>query len=105
MFGIRPFYTENGKLCLQFAPAIPEYLLDQNLSIRARFLGKTDVIYHVPRERAYYPGDYHIYKMQLTDREGNTCLVKGDRLEEADARRIREGRISGIEVWMAENKS
>lgn len=105
MFGICPFYTENGKLCLQFAPAIPEYLLDQDLSIRARFLGKTDVVYHVPCNRAYYPGDYHIYKIQLTDREGNTCLMKGDRLEDADARKVREGNITGIEVWMEASKS
>lgn len=105
MFGIRPFYTENGKLCLQFAPAIPEYLLDQNLSIRARFLGKTDVVYHVPCSRAYYPGDYHIYKMQLTDREGNTCLVKEDRMEDAYAVKVREGDITGIEVWMEASKS
>ncbi len=105
MFGIRPFYTENGKLCLQFAPAIPEYLLDQNLSIRARFLGKTDVVYHVPCSRAYYPGDYHIYKMQLTDREGNTCLVKEDRMEDAYAVKVREGDITGIEVWMEASRS
>lgn len=105
MFGACPFYTENGKLCLQFAPAIPEYLLDQDLSIRARFLGKTDVVYHVPCNRAYYPGDYHIYKIQLTDREGNTCLMKGDRLEDADARKVREGNITGIEVWMEASKS
>ena len=105
MFGVRPFFTEKEKLCLQFAPTIPEYLLDQNLSIRARFLGKTDVVYHVPRAGAYYPGDYRIYKMLLTDREGNTCLVKGDRLENVDARNVREGRITGIEVWMEEKEA
>ena len=104
MFGKNPFTVENGQLCLELAPAIPAYLLDDNLSIRARFLGHTDVVYHVPEKKNYYPGEYRIYKMQLTDRDGGTVCSKGNILEEQKALEVREGRIERIEVWLEEGK-
>ena len=104
MFGKNPFTVENGQLCLELAPAIPAYLLDDNLSIRARFLGHTDVVYHVPEKKNYYPGEYRIYKIQLTDRDGGTVCSKGNILEEQKALEIREGRIERIEVWLEEGK-
>ena len=100
MFGKNPFSEENGQMRLELTPAIPEYLLDQNLSIRVRFLGHTDVVYHVPERKAFYPGDYRVYRMELTDSEGRTDCIRGDRLEGQDALNVREGKIAEIEVWM-----
>ena len=105
MFGKNPFSVENGQLCLELTPVIPEYLMDDNLSIRAKFLGHTDVIYHVPEKKNFYPGEYRIYKMQLTDHEGNTICRKGNVLAEQKALEVREGRIERIEVWLEDSKA
>ncbi len=102
MFGACPFYVEDGELNLRPEPMIPAYLLDRNLSIRAKFLGHTDVVYHVPEQRDFYPGDYRICKMELTDSEGNVTCVRGDRLTGQDARNVREGKITVIQIWLEE---
>lgn len=105
MFGKNPFVVKNGKLCLEFLPVIPDYLLDDNLSIRARFLGHTDVIYHVPEKKNFYPGNYGIYKMQLTDHNGSTVCRKGNILEGQTAAEVRDGKVKQIEVWLEECKA
>ena len=102
MFGTNPFSVKNGELCLEFAPVIADYLLDDNLSIRAKFLGHTDVIYHVPEKKNFYPGNYRIYKMQLTDHEGSTVCRKGNTLEGQAAAEVRDGKVERIEVWLEE---
>ena len=102
MFGACPFSVEDGELNLRPEPMIPAYLLDQNLSIRAKFLGHTDVVYHVPKQGDFYPGDYRICKMEFTDSEGNEKCVRGDRLTGQDARDVREGKITGIQIWLEE---
>lgn len=105
MFGKNPFVVKNRKLCLEFLPVIPDYLLDDNLSIRARFLGHTDVIYHVPEKKNFYPGNYGIYKMQLTDHNGSTVCRKGNILEGQTAAEVRDGKVKQIEVWLEECKA
>lgn len=105
MFGKNPFVVKNGKLCLEFLPVIPDYLLDDNLSIRARFLGHTDVIYHVPEKKNFYPGNYGIYKIQLTDHDGSTVCRKGNILEGQTAAEVRDGKVKQIEVWLEECKA
>ena len=89
MFGICPFSVEERELTLRPEPMIPAYLLDDNLSVRARFLGHTDVVYHVPK--------------QLTDSEGNIKCVRGDCLTGQDARDVRDGKITGIQIWIEES--
>ena len=102
MFGTNPFSVKNGELCLELTPLIMDYLLDDNLSIRAKFLGHTDVIYHVPEKKNFYPGNYRIYKMQLTDHEGGTVCRKGNILEGQTAAEVRDGKVERIEVWLEE---
>ena len=103
MFGICPFSVEERELTLRPEPMIPAYLLDDNLSVRARFLGHTDVVYHVPKQGDFYPGDYRICKMELTDSEGNIKCVRGDCLTGQDARDVRDGKITGIQIWIEES--
>ena len=102
MFGACPFSVEDGELNLRPEPMIPAYLLNQELGIRAKFLGHTDVVYHVPEQRDFYPGDYRICKMELTDSEGHVTCVREDHLAGQDARDVRDGKITVIQIWLEE---
>ena len=102
MFGACPFSVEDGELNLRPEPMIPAYLLDQELSIRAKFLGRTDVVYHVPEQRDFYPGEYRICKMELTDCDGHIKCIGEDHLAGQDAQDVRDGKITVIQIWLEE---
>ncbi len=57
MAGPRPFFLQNGKLCLQFQPALPGWLFDAEGQVTFTFLGHTPVTIHNPDRVDTWPGD------------------------------------------------
>lgn len=98
MFGLTPFYQENGELKAKFSPAIPEYLVGDDKSIQAMFLSNTKVTYHFSEQKAYYPGEYIISKMTLTRADGSKMEIEGDTIGSKDAQALRDGEVRTIEI-------
>lgn len=100
MFGARPFYMEDGKLSCGLQPAIPEYLLGDDLTVTAEFLSQTSVTYHFAKRRNYFPGDYEITNMILTYQNETKAEITGGQISGKIACDLRDGRIRSIEAWM-----
>lgn len=92
MFGKNPFVmTENG-LTVQFAPALPEYLIPEDGMVEAKFIGKTLVTYKFQEKKDYIPGQYEITNISIkwnngdvTDAEGCICGKDAEAIRNGDA--------------------
>ena len=70
MFGKHPFVMDENGLSIQFAPALPEYLIPEDGVVTAQLLGKTLVSYKFPEKKDYIPGEYEIQKISITWKSG-----------------------------------
>ncbi|MCR5639722.1 MAG: hypothetical protein K6G04_00055 [Lachnospiraceae bacterium] len=102
MFGSQPFDTEEG-LCFHLEPVLPAYLLDENKEISAMFCGKTNVCYHLDQVADFYPGNYTITSMELTDAQGEKRSFQGDTLIGEDAMLLRNGQVNKLDVYLKHN--
>lgn len=98
MFGKTPFVMEDGKLVLELSPAIPEYLLDENNSISAVFLGTTEVVYKSLERKDIIPGSSEIQSLNVEFADGTGVSADGGRLYGEDAEAVRAGRAVRITV-------
>lgn len=95
MFGKNPFVmTENG-LAVQFAPALPEYLIPEDGMVEAKFIGKTLVTYKFREKKDYIPGQYEITNISIkwnngdvTDAEGCICGKDAEAIRNGEAEEI-----------------
>jgi hypothetical protein len=97
--GQRPFFLEDGKLCLAFKPTLPGWLFDQHGKLTFTFLGQVPVTYHNPARRDVYPnkglGASHLV-LHLPD--GDRVDLAGGRIGEPYAQMVRKGQIAKIDV-------
>lgn len=100
MFGKTPFHCEGGELTLSFAPVIPEYLIDEKKQIQAMFLGTTTVVYHLPDEKAFYPGTYSTQEIEVIWKDGTELENKAPLLGQNCAEKIRNGEAAEIHVYL-----
>ncbi len=101
MFGVSPFTTaEDGTLQLALAPAIPAYLIPESKQVEAEFLGRTPVTYCFDQQQDYYPGNYHVSRMEITWKDGSTQTVDSDVLHGEKALAVREGKAESITVYI-----
>lgn len=99
-FGPNPFRMENSSLCLQFAPFLPAYLMPENGSVEAPFLGKIRVRYEGVGCPALIPGVTKPICYKLTYTDGHTVTVSGDTLRGETAEAVRAGQVTEIIVTM-----
>ena len=100
MFGARPFQVREGELTLEFAPALPDYLIGEGGTVEAVFLGETKVIYHMVEKRDYIPGEYRITGYELTYRDGTKVCVEEPVIAGQAAHDVRGGMVDEIQVHM-----
>lgn len=95
MFGLQPFKLRENELTLVFEPLIPGYLLGEKKQVRATFLGKIKVVYHMARAASVIPGAYKIkeYKLHYEDKTVTKSLLQGQ-----TALDIRNGLVKQIDV-------
>lgn len=98
MFGENPFSMQDGELALAFRPMLPAYLIGSSQTICARFLGTTDVIYHLEGQESLIPGEYQITSCQITKTNGESLTTECICGKEAEA--VREGKVKCIEVFI-----
>ena len=100
MFGLHPFSVKEGELQLTFAPVIPAYLIGDDLSVSAVFLGSTQVIYHLAKQKDHIPGAYEIRETVLYEKDGGCRKITGATITGADAAAVRDGEVERIEVMI-----
>lgn len=95
MFGEKPFRLENEKIICAFTPAIPAYLIPEDLCVEAAFLGYTKVIYRVNKKADLIPSKYQIDKIKVQYLDGNEKYLK-KQLEGDTALDVRNGKVKKI---------
>lgn len=99
-FGPKPFYLEGGELRLTFRPFIPAYLMPADGVVRATFLGGIPVTYSAPGCAALEPGKTAPERWTLTTAGGETVTVDGPYLPDREARMVRDGKITELQITM-----
>jgi hypothetical protein len=97
MAGQDPFFVQDGKLCLRFRPALPDWLFDEAGSISFTFLGNCRVTYFNPLRVNTFAQGMRIQTMTL-ELDGEQIEVQGDVIPPPYAAWVREGRIKRIEA-------
>jgi len=100
MFGKNPFYMENGELILKPEPAIPSYLIEENGTVEAAFLGETTVVYHTEEKKDYIPGAYQVTECTLVYDDGSRLHMGQARLNGKLARDVRDGRVREMHITL-----
>lgn len=99
-FGPKPFRMGSEGLELHFSPYIPDYLMGTDGTVRAAFLGSIPVTYRADGLSALRPGKTAPTRWLLTGLDGQTAAVDGPYLPDLEARQVREGKITQIQVIM-----
>ncbi len=98
MFGASPFtVSPEDELVFTPSPVLPEYLLGPKNRVKARLLGRTDVIYGFAERKDYFPGSYRVGMISIRFRDGKKKTVK-EELRGEDAEALRKGKILTLEV-------
>ncbi len=100
MFGEHLFEARNGELVFTPQPAIPSYLIPEDGKVIATLLGEIEVVYTIPEQRDYVPGNYEITNMQFEYKNGNAAEILGQVVTGSIAEDIREHRITRIEITL-----
>ncbi|MDR0923951.1 MAG: hypothetical protein LBN31_06325 [Hungatella sp.] len=102
MFGEKPFRMEEGQLCCFFEPAIPGYLIPEDKTVEANFLGKTKIVYEFFERQDMIPGSYRIEKMELEYLDGQRAEIKEAGLFGDNAMKLRAGKVKSITIKIGE---
>ena len=100
-FGGEPFALEGDTLVCRLQPAIPAYLIGENKTVSARFLGKTRVTYHMADGADHIPGEYRVECITLTRADGGTVSPEGGAVRGALAQELRAGAFAAADVTLA----
>lgn len=101
-FGPAPFRWVGGELRLVLEPFIPGYLMPQGGTIRAVFLGSIQVTYRAPGCRALVPGKTVPVRWTITGQDGRQIAANGPYLPDCEARMIRSGEVTAIDIDLEE---
>lgn len=99
-FGERPFQEQNGRLSLELAPFVPDYLLGNRGRVKAAFLGTVLVTYQAEGLPCLKPGSTRARSYLLTLRDGSEARFDGPVLGDEPARMVRDGKVADITVAM-----
>lgn len=100
MFGKNPFYMENGELFLRPEPALPSYLVEENGTVEAVFLGETKVVYHTGEKKDYIPGAYQVTECTLVYSNGSRLHMGQAQMNGKLARDVRGGMVKEMHVTL-----
>lgn len=100
MFGKTPFSMENGELVLNPEPALPAYLVEENGTVEAVFLGKTRVVYHIGDKKDYIPGAYQVTGCTLEYENGSMLHMGQAQLRGKLACDVRDGIVKEVHITL-----
>jgi len=104
MAGEKPFFMQDGRLCLRFKPALPDWLFDeQSGKLSFNFLGRCSVTYHNPRHADIVPTNNLLpRRILLLPFEGDEIMLTGDVIPAPYAGMVRSGEIKAIHVFFTD---
>ncbi|RDY31680.1 hypothetical protein [Lachnotalea glycerini] len=99
MFGEKPFRVVNDKLICVLEPAIPIYLIAEDKTIEATFLGSIKVIYRLNKKKALIPTQYSVENIVVKFMDGTEEYFVGQITGEA-VKDIRNERVTEIVCYV-----
>lgn len=105
LFGEKPFGFEREKLFCHFQPAIPAYLIGEDQTVSAKFLGRTQVTYHLEDQADYIPGNYWIESVRVKHNDGTETMVDGGVLCDSLAYDLRCGSIASLDLKLFRSRA
>lgn len=100
MTGGKPFYMQNGTLCLKLSPILPGWMFDKTGEVVFKFL-KSIVTYHNPsKKNTYGTSSAVIRNIKITDKEQKTMEIEGAVIGERYASGIRNEQKYYIDIYM-----
>ena len=104
LFGRTPFQQNEEGLVLELMPLLPAYLIREDGTLQATFMGKTKVTYQCKQTGLdYIPGSYQIKEYQISNNKGKITHVYGSCLQGQLAEEVRAGKIAEITVYIEKN--
>jgi len=104
MAGPKPFFVENGELCLAFRPALPGWLFDAEGKVTFTFLGRTPVTINNPsRLDTWLDEKAHVLRKHSTllHIPGQGQIEFSDGIVRAPyAEMVRSGQVEAIELLL-----
>ncbi len=101
MAGTRPFFLQDGQLCLSLRPILPGWLFNDDNTVSFKFLGRTTVTYHNPTRHDTFDPSTLARSMILQPFEGDPFELTGDIIPAPFAQQIRDGMAKQIDVHFA----
>jgi hypothetical protein len=101
MSGERPFFVQEGQLCLTLRPILPAWMFDENNNLSFKFLGRVTVNYHNPRRIDTFNPGCIIQSMIVHPFDSDAIELKGVLLPAPYAQQVRDGRVRQIDVYFA----
>lgn len=101
MAGEKPFFVEDGRLCLQFKPALPAWLFDERDTITFKFLGCCNVTYHNPARIDTFDERAQVQRIVI-DTGDDTVEIHSPVIREPYASRVRAGNVQTINVYLSQ---
>ena len=100
MVGKQPFFIDkDNQLCLQFKPALAEWLFNEENTVDFMFLSSCKVTYHNPNRKNTF-NNCSIIKIKLWLETDSWVTVGGEIIKEPYSTEIRNGKIEKIEIYM-----
>jgi hypothetical protein len=99
MTGEKPFFMQNGKLCLSLRPALPGWLFPEKGELSFCFLGRCMVTYYNLQRRDIFGDTAHAQRMRLTTEAGQGIDVSGNLLPSPYAAMVRTGQVNHLDVY------
>jgi hypothetical protein len=100
MIGQRPFFLQDGELCLRFKPVLPGWLFTDDGTVTFKFLGRCVVTYHNPGRVDTYTGRVRIEHCVLQRAVDEPLELSSDVIGAPLAALVREGQITQIDLYL-----
>ncbi len=99
MIGEKPFFMQNGELCLYLRPALPGWLFPLKGELSFCFLGHCMVTYHNLQRRDIFGDSVLAQRMSLTTEAGQRIDIAGNLLSSPYAAMVRTGQVKRLDVY------
>ncbi len=94
---------ENGELVLEFKPALPGWLFDEEGNAGFTLFGKCRVTYHNPRRADTWRLDLEKARITLHLENGERVEIPGCKVRGNLALKIRNGEVTAIDVYLPDS--
>lgn len=100
MIGKEAFAVNEDELTLKLQPILPSWLFDEEGKVQFTLLGKTEVTYHNLERKNTYGEDGAKTVKYILHMESSQVEIQGDRIQETYAKKVRDGHVERIEVYL-----